>query len=114
MEEVISPEKTKSQKSARKERGVSTTLGWLPQLFYTAVITRNRSNQPDGSSENTLTPKISVLFKDSDNIKVGYFGKLEFLENQAAFDEVFVKNPAILYPNITTSRYSISTARRLN
>ena len=35
---------------------------------------------------------MSAILKDSNNIKVGYFGKLEFLDNQADFDEVFGEN----------------------
>ena len=56
---------------------------------------------------------MGILFKDSSNIKVGYFGKLGFLVNQAAFSEVFGDNPIILYTNVTTSQDSKSTDRIL-
>ena len=53
-----------------------------------------------------------VLFKNGTNIKIGYFSKLDFLDNQAAFAEVSGYKPTILAPNIDTSQYSTSTARR--
>ena len=39
---------------------------------------------------------MSVLFKNSNTIKVGYFGLFEFLDNQASFAEVFGDNPTII------------------
>ena len=44
---------------------------------------------------------MSVHFKDISNIIVVYFGKLEFLDNQAAFTEAFGYKPTIIYLNIT-------------
>ena len=56
---------------------------------------------------------MSVLFNDSNNIKGGYFGKLELFDTQADFSEVFGDKPTIISPNTTTSKYTISTARSL-
>ena len=44
-------------------------------------------------------PKCVFLKKTSNTIKVGYFGKLEILDNQAAFAGLFVDKPTILAPN---------------
>ena len=52
-------------------------------MFYTPVITVTGSTHTYGSAQNpptstpSGTPKMSVLFKDSYNIKVGFFGELE-------------------------------------
>ena len=56
---------------------------------------------------------MSVILKNGTNIKVGYFGKLEFLDNQAAFAGVFGDKPKIIAPNIITSKDITSTARSL-
>ena len=77
-------------------------------MFYTPAKTGTSSTQPKVSAKNppistpSGTPKMSVLFKDSSNIKVGYFCKLEFLDNYAGFSEVFGDKPTILAPNIVT------------
>ena len=47
---------------------------------------------------------MSVLFKNGTNIKIGYFARLEFLDNQATFAEVLGDKPTILAPNIDTSQ----------
>ena len=88
-------------------------------MFSTPVRTVTRSTQPSGLAQNSPTStssgthKMSVLFKDSKNIKVGYFGILVFLDNQAAFDEVFGGKPTILDTNIITLQDSTSTSMRL-
>ena len=78
-------------------------------LFSTTAIIVTRSTQFSGSAQNTTTsnpigtPKMSVILKESSNIKVGYFGKLGFLDNQADFAEVFGNKPKTLNPNRATS-----------
>ena len=78
-------------------------------MFYTPLRTGTRSTKPDGSAKNPPTttpigtPKTSVILKDINNIKVGYFGKLEILDNQADFSEVFDDKQTIIAPNIITS-----------
>ena len=57
-------------------------------MFSIQLITGTISNLPDGSDQNPPTPQTSVIFKNSNNIKVGHFGKLEFLDNKASFAEV--------------------------
>ena len=119
MEDINSPEKKKCQKSARKAGSVSAILGVVSQLFSTLVRTVTSSTQTSVSSQNlptsipSGTPKISFLFKGSNNIKVGYFIKLEFLDNQADFYEVFGDKPKILAPNIIMSQNSPSADIRL-
>ena len=103
----------------RKAGGVSTIIGGVLQLFSALVRTETRSTQPDGLAKNppistpSGAPKTSVLFNDSNNIKFGYFGKLEFLDNQAAFSEVFGDKPIIIAPNIIMLQDTTSTARSL-
>ena len=49
----------------------------------------------------TATPKINVLFsRSSTTILLGYFGGIEFLDNQTEFDATFGANPVMLpvYP----------------
>ena len=83
------------------------------------VITVSNSIHPDGSSQKppTITPiinpKTSVLRKDSNNIKVWYVGKLELLDNQAYFDEVFGEKPTILATSIIKYQYSTSKIQEL-
>ena len=55
---------------------------------------------------------MSVLFKNINNIKFGYFGTLAFWDNQAAFAEVFGDKPTIIAPNITPD--TTSTSRSLH
>ena len=77
------------------------------------------SNHSAGSTQNTptstpsVTPKMSVVFFNRNIVKVGYFGKLGFFDNQAAFAEVFGDKPTTIDPDIITSQYTTSTARRL-
>ena len=82
-------------------------------VFSTTERTGTRNTQNSGSSQNPPTPKMSVLFKNGTNIKIGYFGKLEFLDNQTTFTEVFGDKPTILVPNIDIYQDSTSIARRL-
>ena len=88
-------------------------------LFSTPAITETSSSHSSGSAQNLPsstpigTPQMSLLFNDISNIKVGYFGKLEFLDIQAAFAEVFGDKPTILAPNRTTSQDFTSEARIL-
>ena len=49
---------------------------------------------------------MSVIFKYSNKIKVGYFGELEFLDDQEYFAEVFGDKQKIIDPNIIISQYS--------
>ena len=106
MEDINSPEKKKCQKSARKAGSVSAILGVVSQLFSTLVRTVTSSTQTAGSSQNlptsipSGTPKISFLFKGSNNIKFGYFGQLDFLDNEEAITEVFEDKTTIIAPNI--------------
>ena len=82
-------------------------------VFSTPERTGTRNTQTSGSSQNPPTPKMSVLFKNGTNIKIGYFGKLEFLDNQTTFTEVFGDKPTILVPNIDIYQDSTSIARSL-
>ena len=76
------------QQSARKSAEVSVILVGGSQLFYTPEKTGTIITQHLGSAQNpptstsVSTPKTSVIFNDSNDIKVGYLGKLYFLENQ--------------------------------
>ena len=72
-------------------------------MFSTQAITVTINTQTSGSSQNPPNPKISVLFNNDTNIKIGYFGKLEFLDDQKSFTEVFGNKPTTIYPNIDTS-----------
>ena len=92
---------------------------WRIKVVSTPVITVTSSTQSYLSAQNPSprttsdTPQMSVLFKESNNTKVGYFGKLEFLDNQAALDEVFGDKRTIIAPNIITSQDTTSAARIL-
>ena len=92
-----------------KSGGYSAILGGGLQLLNTPVRTGTINTQPDESAQNPPTPKTSVLVNSGNNIKFGYFGKCEFLDNEAAFAEVFGDKPTILETNIITSQYSTST-----
>ena len=81
------------------------------QLFSTPVRTVTINTQPivsaqnppilpAGSSQIPLTSKISVLFKDSNNVKEGYFGLLKILDDPEAFTRIFGDKPTILAPKI--------------
>ena len=47
----------------------------------------------------TTTPKISILFNQWEDIKVGHFGKVEFVDSQRAHRETFGEVPMILLAN---------------
>ena len=124
MEDISPPEQTKSQKSENTSGEVYTILGGGWKLFYTPVRIVTNNNQPAGSSqnppippsasgENPPTPKMSVLFKNGNNIDVGYFGKLEFLDDQAGFSELFGDNPKINVSRMIISQDYTSTASSL-
>ena len=53
------------------------------------------------SKVDTTTPKISILFNQSEDIKVGHFGKIEFVDIQRARRETFGDVPMILLVNPT-------------
>ena len=76
-------------------------------------ITRTSGTQNTESDQNPPTPEISVHLNNSNNIKVGYFGKLGFLHNQAAFAKLFGDKQTFFPQNINTSQDSISTAKSL-
>ena len=113
MEDISSLAKKKIQKSVRKSGGVSATIGGVSHFFYTPETTGTINTHTYGSAQNPPTPKMSVLFKNGTNIKIGYYGKLEFLDNKAIFAEVFGYKPEILAPSLDTPQYSTSTSRRL-
>ena len=81
MEDISSPGKIKIQRSKSKAGGVSVIIGGVLQLFSTPDITGSSSTQPVGSAQNqptstrSGTPKMIVIFKESSNIIVGYFGQ---------------------------------------
>ena len=117
VEDISSPANTNSKQSVIKEGGVSTILGGVFLWFYMMVTAGIRSNQPIVSVQNLPTsttrgtPKMSVLLKNSNAIKDAYFGKLGFLDNQAAFAEVFGDKPTILDTHPFTSKDTTTTDR---
>ena len=113
MEDISSPEKHNIQKSAIKAGGVSAMIGRGLQLFSMPARTGTINTQTAVSSQITPTPKMSVLLKNGTNIKIGYFGKLQLLDNQEIFTEVFGNKPTIIAPNKDTSQYFTSAARRI-
>ena len=88
-------------------------------MFSTPVRNETSNTQPARLAQNpptrtpSGTPKTSILLKDSSNIKVGQFGKLVFLDKQAAFAEDFGGKPKIIGPNVITSQDTISKSRSL-
>ena len=56
----------------------------------------------------TTTPKMSILFNDLADIKVGYVGKIEFVDSQRAHHETFGDNPIIFPANPTNHIKTIS------
>ena len=74
---------------------------WEHEPEISSLLDRLKIYLPHPLAE---TPKNDCYFKDSNNIKVGYFGKLKFLDNQAAFTEVFGDKPTIIAPNTITSQ----------
>ena len=47
----------------------------------------------------TGTPKMNALFNSSYNILIGYYGGVDFLDNQEEFDPTFGKDPVLLHTN---------------
>ena len=58
-------------------------------------------------------PKRVIFLRTVVTLKLVILGKLELLDNQAAFAEVFGDKPKIISPNIITSKDITSTARSL-
>ena len=56
----------------------------------------------------TNTPKISILFNQSEDIKVGHYGKIEFVDSQRAHRETFDEVPMILLANPTNQNKTMA------
>ena len=56
---------------------------------------------------------MSVIYKNVNNIKIGYLGTLVFLDNQETFSGMFGDKPTIIAQNIDTSQDSASTSKSL-
>ena len=60
----------------------------------------------------TTTPKISIFFNLSSDNKVGYLGKLEFVDSHRAHRETFGGDPMIS-PNNPTNQCKTTTEKEL-
>ena len=97
---ISSPAK-KSQSSPKKETRMESILGSRgANLFNTPVQNGNGSAghcTPSNSMGTPVPPgtrKMSVLFnKQNNEVKNGYFGKLEFLDSQEKFEKTFGDKP---------------------
>ena len=56
----------------------------------------------------TTTPKIGILFNQSEDIKVGHFGKIEFVDSQRDHRETFGEVPMILLDNPTNQNKTMA------
>ena len=88
------------------------------KLFHNPVWNGNdgAGHIPPSNSIGTLVPpatqKMSVLFnRQSNEIKVGYFGKLEFIDNKKDFEKTFGDKPTILSPKLVSQ--DSSTAAKM-
>ena len=88
-------------------------IGGGLQFFSTLERTGTRNTQIAGSAQNPPTPKMSVIYKNVNNIKIGYLGTLVFLDNQETFSGMFGDKPTIIAQNINTSQDSASTSQSL-
>ena len=93
----ISSPATSSQSSPKKATGMAYILGsGGGNLFHTPVW-----------------KKMSLLFnRQSNNVKVGYFEELEFLDNQKEFEKIFGDKPTII-PTELVSQDSLTAAKIL-
>ena len=60
------------------------------------------------SRVGTTTPKMSILFNQSEDIKVGYFGHFEFLDIQRSHCETFCDNPMLFTVNLTNKNKTMA------
>ena len=56
----------------------------------------------------TTTPKMSILFNQLEDIKVGYFGHFEFVDSQRAHRETFGDNPMLFPANLTNQNKTMA------
>ena len=113
----ISSPTVQLKKPEAKSTGVAAILDNAniePTLF--ATPTKPIHDDLDDIN-NTLgtadTPKMSVLFKkQNNNVMIGYFGKLSFLDNQTDFAVTFGSKPTLLPPNPTSREHTV-TAKTL-
>ena len=56
----------------------------------------------------TTTPKMIILFNQSEYIKVGYFGKFEFVDIQRSHCETFGDNPMLIPANPTNQNKTMA------
>ena len=56
----------------------------------------------------TTTPKMCILFNQSEDIKVGRFGQIEFVDSQRAYCETFGEVPTMLLANPTNQNKTMS------
>ena len=68
------------------------------------------SNPPCASKSQvaTTTPKISIIFNQSADIKVGSFGNFKFVDSQRARRETFGGDPMIFPANPTNQNKTMS------
>ena len=58
------------------------------------------------------TPKMSILFNQSEDTKVGYFGKFELVDSQRSHCKTFGKNP-MLFPANPTNQNKTTAEKEL-
>ena len=105
MKDISSPAKKKLYQFSIKPGEFYAIIGGKLQLFSTPERSGTRNTQPSGSTQNPPTPKIIVLFKNGNNIKIGCLGKLKILNNKTDLYEV-LRDKKNLAPNINTCQDS--------
>ena len=56
----------------------------------------------------TTTPKVSILFNQQEDIKVGHFGKIEFVDSQRSHPETFGEVPMIILATPTNQNKTMA------
>ena len=127
IEEIFSPIASTTPRKAAEGK-MSSLFGTAQQLFKTPRAGRGdlsddeedaadmRSTADDSNdaivADTQSTPKMNALFGGSSNIIIGYFGELDFIDNQEDFDNTFGVNPVIL-PTVPTKPEHQNAAKLL-
>ena len=124
IEEIFSPiARTTPRKAA--EGKMERLFGPAKQLFQTPggdkTVTSDDEDNTTAAFATTNesivaatrdTPKMNALFGGGADILIGYFGDLDFIDNQGKFDSTFGSNPVIL-PTIPTKPEHTNAAQLL-
>ena len=107
MVRYISSTDKRAHSSPKKATGMAYIIGSVGANLFHNPVRNGTDGAGHGIPSNSIvtpvppvTQKMSVLFnRQSNEVKVGYFGKLDFIDNQEDFEKTLGEKPNIIPPN---------------